>query len=228
MIDSSNAYLKWLRADVCKMSWRFFKWLFLISSFALSGCASTGQLSAGTHIRLEQGQPTNLTSRLIDARPISEKVYRVGVKTEYPESVALGDENFSPDRLRVLDIRLQNALGEKLKEADKVVVDRFEVIEYIKDIKTPTAGEIVENYANTGVLRPSVLALPIAIPIRQMMDRVITPEAEVELCLKVNGKSFSSKMAVAPPDVGREYAISEAFEAAFKYLVYDLDTALQR
>lgn len=240
MKNSGNAHCKWVKkTDVGKLSWRFIACLSVLASLALSGCASTGHLSTNTHIRLQQVQPTSLTSRFIDARPISEKIYRLGVKPGYPESVALGDENFSPDRLRVLDNRLQRALGAKLKDADEILVERFEVLEYVRDIKTPTVGEIVGSYANLGVVAPrgvsptnfsvaEAVALPIAVPIRQMMDRVITSEAEVELRVKINGKSFTSKMAAALPDVDREHGVSEAFELAFKYLVYDLETALQQ
>lgn len=238
MKNSGKAHCNWVKkAGVEKLSWRFISCLFVLASLALSGCASTGHLSTNTHIRLQQIQPTSLTSRFIDARPISEKIYRLGVKPGFPESVALGDENFRPDRLRVLDNRLQSALGAKLKDVDEALVERFEIIEYIRDIKTPTAGEIVGGYNNLGVVAPrgvsptnfsvvEAVALPIAVPIRQMMDRVITSEAEVELRVKINGKLFISKMAAALPDVDREHGISEAFELAFKYLVYDLETAL--
>lgn len=226
MKNSDNAYCKWVKTQTGKLLWRFISWLFVLASLSLAGCASTSHLGAKTLIQLEQKQVASLTPRLIDARPISEKIYRIGVKSDYPESVALGDENFNPDRLRVLDTRLQNALGAKLKGTDQVSVERFEVLEYVRDVKTPTASEAMGSYLSQGTA--PLAALPIAIPIRQMMDRVITTVAEVELRVKINGKSFSSKMAAALSDVNREYGVSQAFELSFKYLAYDLETALQQ
>ena len=226
MKNSNSPYRKRVKVNAGKLLWRFISWLFVLASVSLAGCASTSHLSAKTVIRLEQKQAVSLTPRFIDARPVSEKVYRIGVKSDYPESVALGDENFDPDRLRVLDTRLQKALGAKLKDTDEVAVERFEVLEYVRDVKTPTASEAMGNYLTQGTA--PLAALPIAIPIRQMMDRVITTVAEVELQVKINGKSFSSKMAAALSDVNRQYGVSQAFELSLKYLVYDLETALQQ
>ena len=239
MGNSGDAYCKQIKTGAGNLFSRTDSLLFVLASFALAGCAGTGHLSKNTHVKLEHAPTMSSISRLVDARPVSEKSYRIGVLPGYPESVALGDENFNPDRLRVLGTRLQNALGAKLKDTDEASVERFEVLEYVRDVKTPTAGEIVEGYAKLGMVPPSgvsltnfsvaeAIALPIAVPMRQMMDRVITSVAEVELRVKINGKSFSSKMAAALPDVDREYGVSEAFELSFKHLVYDLETGLKQ
>lgn len=239
MGNSGDTYCKQVNVGAGNLLSRVASLFLVLASLALAGCAGTSPLSKNTHIKLEYPQAISPIPRLVNARPISEKTYRVGVMPGYPESVALGDENFNPDRLRVLGIRLQNALGTKLKDTDEALVERFEVLEYVRDVKTPTAGEIMEGYAKLGMVPPpgvsptnfsvaEAIALPIAVPMRQMMDRVITSVAEVELRVKINGKYFSSKMAAALPDVDREYGVSEAFELSFKHLVYDLEAGLKQ
>lgn len=234
--NSGVAYYKQVKAGnlLSRVALHFF----VLASLALTGCAGTGHLSKDARIKLEHPPIASLMPRLVDARPISEKSYRLGVIPGYPESVALGDENFNPDRLKVLGMRLQNALGTKWKETDEALVERFEILEYVRDVKTPGASEIMEGYAKLGMTPPpgvsytnfsvaEAIALPIAVPMRQMMDRTITSVAEVELRVKINGKSFSSKMAAALPNVDREYGVSEAFELSFKNLVYDLEAGLK-
>lgn len=231
MENSGNPYCKQVKAGSGNLLSRIVLPLVLLASFALAGCAGTSPLSKDTRIKLEHSPTVSSMPRLVDARPISEKSYRLGVMPGYPESVALGDENFNPDRLRVLGIRLQSALGAKLKDADEALVERFEILEYVRDVKTPTAGEVVEMYDRAGVttmVPNTALAMPLVIPIRQVIDRTITSVAEVELRVKINGKTFSSKMAAALPDVDREYGVSEAFELSFKNLVYDLEAGLKQ
>lgn len=231
MENSDNDYCKRVKVDAGNLLSRAVFLLFVLASLTLAGCAGTSPLSKDTRIKLEHTPAVSPIPRLVDVRPISEKSYRLGVMPGYPESVALGDENFNPDRLKVLGIRLQNALGAKWKDTDEALVERFEILEYVRDVKTPTAGEVVEMYDRAGVtmMVPSTaLAMPLVIPMRQMIDRTITSVAEVELRVKINGKSFSSKMAAALPDVDREYGVSEAFELSFKHLVYDLETGLKQ
>ena len=87
------------------------------------------------------------------------------------------------------------------------------------------APEAVRSTSPVSALT-QVLALPLVIPIQQRLDRVVTSVAEVELRVQIKGKSYTSKMARYLENGDREYGVSEAFNSAFDYLVYDIENGL--
>lgn len=196
----------------------------VLSSIFLSACTSTGGMSKSARVKLEYPQISQ-SIPFVDVRPETEKSFRVGVVSGYPESVALGDENFSPDRIFVLNNRLNDALKSSLNNHDEMRVERFEVYDYIRKVKTPGTADIVDGYLRTG--QTQVLALPIVIPLQQILDKVVTSVAQVELKVQIKGKSYTSKMAKVLENGDRGYGISEAFNSAFEYLIGDIEKDLK-
>lgn len=186
----------------------------LSSLLILAGCA-TSPAAENVYALNFSGQPASESLRVVDNRPEEEKLLRMGKDA----TLYLGDQNFSPSRMKVLAERLAARSGTR---GIKVLqIDSFELM--VHD-STGRTGAFSTGMSTTAIVgKPGV---PVTIPSSVMVEFMRPWSDRTVICAitgQADGRVFevNEYKKVSPKEIGKglDDILGVAVEKAAEQLV---------